>query len=73
MYNAGGVDGGGANRRQIKRNTDDDNCGGSSTRRGNANVLIHDDMVTLVWTASSGGKTQTLFKYTVQSGSAKPK
>jgi hypothetical protein len=30
------------------------------------NTLETGDEVTVVWTASSGGKTQTLFKYTVQ-------
>jgi flagellin-like protein len=32
-------------------------------------ILEQDDSVKVVWTASSGGKTQTLFKYSVQSGS----
>jgi hypothetical protein len=31
-----------------------------------ANILRPDDSVNVVWTASSGGKTQTLFKYSVQ-------
>jgi FlaG/FlaF family flagellin (archaellin) len=54
---------------------------GYDTRPGNDDVCAHDDGskpwermdllgggedVTLVWEASSGGKTQTLFRYTVQ-------
>jgi FlaG/FlaF family flagellin (archaellin) len=33
---------------------------------GSVPVLAQGDDVTVVWTASSGGKTQTLFKYSVQ-------
>jgi FlaG/FlaF family flagellin (archaellin) len=33
--------------------------------------LFSDDEVSVVWKASSGGKTQKLFKYTVQTGSHK--
>jgi FlaG/FlaF family flagellin (archaellin) len=32
-------------------------------------ILDQGETVRVVWTASSGGKTQTLYKYTVQSGS----
>jgi flagellin-like protein len=35
--------------------------------RARPRVLFTGDSVNVVWTASSGGKTQTLFKYTVQS------
>jgi flagellin-like protein len=45
------------------------NCGGSWPPEGfitNMDVLEQGDGVNVVWTASSGGKTQTLFKYTVQ-------
>jgi hypothetical protein len=34
-----------------------------------ATQLMSDDRVNVVWTASSGGKTQTLFKYSVQQNS----
>jgi flagellin-like protein len=34
--------------------------------------ILGDDTVSVVWTAESGGKTQTLFKYDVQTGSPEP-
>jgi hypothetical protein len=37
-----------------------------SNTRAFAWFIQQDDTVNVVWTASSGGKTQTLFKYTVQ-------
>jgi hypothetical protein len=42
------------------------NDGGSSTSVTAGNALDQGDQVNVVWTASSGGKTQTLFKYSVQ-------
>jgi flagellin-like protein len=39
------------------------------TESYSGNVLCSDDSVDVVWEASSGGKTQNLFKYTVQSSS----
>jgi hypothetical protein len=44
------------------------NHGGISPRPlpGRMDRLETDDSVRVVWSASSGGKTQTLFKYTVQ-------
>jgi flagellin-like protein len=42
------------------------NNGGGQTRVVSGNQLDQGDQVNVVWTASSGGKTQTLFKYTVQ-------
>jgi flagellin-like protein len=44
--------------------TSGDLCQGSS--RDRAQLLDQGNSVNVVWTASSGGKTQTLFKYTVQ-------
>jgi flagellin-like protein len=38
----------------------------SGNQQTNADPLEQGDNVNIVWTASSGGKTQTLFKYTVQ-------
>jgi FlaG/FlaF family flagellin (archaellin) len=46
-------------------NTCDGNSKGGS-KWGPMNLLSTGDQVDVVWTASSGGKTQTLFKYTVQ-------
>jgi flagellin-like protein len=41
-------------------------CCSSSNQRAQADPLSQGDNVNVVWTASSGGKTQTLFKYSVQ-------
>jgi hypothetical protein len=43
-------------------------CKGGSRNHCVLDDLEQDDNVNVVWTASSGGKTQTLFKYTVQDG-----
>jgi flagellin-like protein len=43
-----------------------DSDSGPDTNRGRPFVLDPDEQVNVVWSASSGGKTQTLFKYTVQ-------
>jgi hypothetical protein len=46
-----------------------DNCPGGEPPSGDHKVMdapSQGDSIRVVWTASSGGKTQTLFKYTVQ-------
>jgi flagellin-like protein len=53
---------------------DGDYCSGSSTSLSDRmNPIKAGDDINVVWEASSGGKTQTLFKYKAQSGSPKPK
>jgi flagellin-like protein len=39
---------------------------GPCCNKGTTDVLETDDSIDVVWSASSGGKTQTLFKYSVQ-------
>jgi hypothetical protein len=53
--------------------------GADGCSSGDENVIANigkplqaDDDVTIVWESSSGGKTQTLFKYTVQSDRIDP-
>jgi hypothetical protein len=53
-------------RALVSGNANNDGCGGMDHEFGELRRLETNDNIRVVWTADSGGKTQTLFKYAVQ-------